>query len=172
MSEQQQGEREGEREEQPKVFIVRVPKGRGIDLLYLIQLRKQLLRLPIYSAVVLDEHPDLVFVEADDYFSVAKAVAYFRYARALDTPLSPTEYENLVNTLQKAVERAEEIEAMEEVKFEVGQRVRIIRGPFKDRIARVVSVSKNKLFLDLMSGAMLLIEVKPEDVEPYTEEKT
>ena len=161
-------EKESE-EEIPKIFVVKVPKGRGIDLIHLIQLRKQLLKLPIYSAVVLEEHPDLVFVEANDFVSVAKAVAYFRYARPFETPLSPTEYYNLVDSLKKALEKAEGIEEVEEIKFEIGQIVRIIRGPFKDRKARVVSVSKNKLFLDLMSGAMLLIEVKPEDVEPVSD---
>jgi len=158
-------------EESPKIFVVRVPKGRGIDLIQLIQLRKQLLKLPIYSAIVLEEHPDLVFVEAKDFVAVAKAVAYFKYARPIDTPLSPTECEGLIDAISKAIEKAEEIEEVEEIKFEIGQIVRIIRGPFKDRKARVVSVSKNKLFLDLMSGAMLLIEVKPEDVEPCTEKQ-
>ena len=154
--------------EAPKIYVVKVPKGRGIDLLYLIQLRRELLKLPIYSAIVLDEHPDLVFVEANDFPSVAKAVAYFRYARVFEDPLTQSEYENFMESIDRVLERAEEIEEAEEIKFEVGQIVRIVRGPFKDRRARVVSVSKNKLFLDLMSGAMLLIEVKPEDVEPVT----
>mgnify|MGYP003878420679 CR=1 FL=1 len=158
-------------ERQPNIYVVKVPKGKGLDLIYLIQLRKELFKLPIYSAVILDEHPDLIFVEAQDYASVAKAVAYFRYVRAFEEPLSPSEYEGLIGSLQKALERAEEIEEAEELKFEVGQIVKIIRGPFKDRKARIVSVSKNKLFLDLMSGAMLLIEVKPEDVKPITEEE-
>jgi len=156
-------------EEFPKIFVVRVPKGRGLDLLYLIQLRKQLLGLPIYSAFLMDEHPDLVFVEADDYFAVAKSVAFFRYARALDSPLSPSECSALLESLIRSAERMREAEEEEELKLEVGQIVRIIRGPFKDRRARVVSVSKNKVFLDLMSGATLLIEVKPEDIEPVSE---
>lgn len=153
----------------PKIFVVRVPKGKGVDLLNLIQLRKQLLNLPVYSAVMLSEHPDLIFVEADNYVAVAQAVAYFKYARALETPLSPTECSNLIESIVKALEKPEEVVEAEEERFEVGQIVRIIRGPFKDRKARVVSVSKNKIFLDLMSGAMLLIEVKPEDVEPINE---
>mgnify|MGYP000029319879 CR=1 FL=1 len=151
------------------IFIVHVPKGRAIDILYLIRQRARVLNLPIYSAFVLDKHPDLVYVEADDFYSVAQAIAYFRYARAYESPISPLEYEELMRSLEEILKQSKELEEKKQIEFQVGQIVRIIRGPFKDRQARIVSVSKSKLFLDLMGGATLIIEVKPEDVEPVSE---
>ncbi len=161
---------EEEPEKSPKIYVVKVPKGRGLDLLYIIQLRRELFKLPIYSALILDNHPDLIFVEADDYPSVAKAIAYFRYTRAFEEPLSVSEYEELMDSLKGIMESVEKVREGEELKFEIGQIVEIVKGPFKGKKARIVSVSKNKLFLDLMSGAMLLIEVKPEDVRIAMEE--
>jgi len=165
---EEQLEEEVTKEKRKPIFIVHVPKGRAIDVLYLIRQRARVLNLPIYSALVLEKHPDLVYVEADDYYSVAQAVAYFRYARPYETPISPLEYDELIRTLDEIIKYSKELEEKKQVEFQVGQIVRIIRGPFKDRQARIVSVSKSKLFLDLMGGATLIIEVKPEDVELVT----
>ena len=165
---EEQLEEEVTKEKRKPIFIVHVPKGRAIDVLYLIRQRARVLNLPIYSAFVLEKHPDLVYVEADDYYSVAQAVAYFRYARPYETPISPLEYDELIRTLDEIIRYSKELEEKKQVEFQVGQIVRIIRGPFKDRQARIVSVSKSKLFLDLMGGATLIIEVKPEDVELVT----
>lgn len=152
-----------------KFFVVQVPRNKNIDVLELIRVRKNLMNLPIYSAVILEEHPDLIFVEADNFLAVAQAVAYFRYARAIEEPLSPVEVERLLRGLKEVISRERAIEEEKVVEFQVGQIVKIVRGPFKDRKARIVSVSKNKLFVDLMSGATLLIEISPEDVELVNE---
>lgn len=147
------------------IFIIHVPKGRAIDALILIKQRAQILNLPIYSAVIIDKHPDLIYVEADDYAAVAQAIAYFRYARVIEAPIDALEYAELKKSIEDVIRHSREVEEKKEIEFKVGQIVRIIRGPFKDRTARIVSVTKTKLFLDLMVGATLIIEVKPEDVE-------
>ncbi|MCR8454241.1 MAG: KOW motif-containing protein [Crenarchaeota archaeon] len=157
-----------ERDRKP-IFIVSVPKNRAIDALILIKQRAQILNLPIYSAIIIDKHPDLIYVEADDYSAVAQAIAYFRYARAFETPLDALEFDELRRSIEDAIKHSREVEEKKEIEFKVGQIVRIIHGPFKDKTARIVSVSKTKLFLDLMVGATLIIEVKPEDVELVSE---
>ena len=160
-----------ETEEQPKIYVVKTPKGKEIDILFLIRLRKNLLNLPIYSAFVLDDprQRGLVFVEAKDHYSVMQAVAYARYTRVYKWPLSQEEMFKFIEMLKQAQAKTEVEEKPPEL--QAGMFVKIIRGPFKDRIARIISVSKSKIFLDLMSGGIWVIEVKPEDVKPVSPEE-
>ena len=158
----------GNSEEEHKFFVVRVPRGYEVDLMFLIRHRIEVFNLPIYSAFYLDEQDGIVFIEADDYDTVVRAVRYFRGAVAFKEPLSWSEVEKYLEKFQVKYERREE---EGEVKIEPGIMVEIVDGPFAGQKGRVVSVKKNKVWVDLVAGGAILVPIPIEYVKPVEEKE-
>lgn len=162
------GKTEGEsirKESNGKIYIVQVPSGREIQLIFLIKWRSEVLGLPIKSAFTTRNQNGIVFVEAEDYDVVVRAVRNFRNAIVLKDPLKFAEAERYLKELEVKYER--EI-TKEEKKIELlpGMIVEIVDGPFKGKKARIVSLSKKKAWVDLMGGGALLIEVDIDNIVP------
>ncbi len=157
-----EGEEEEEEEtEDYKFYVIKVPPGREYQLIFLIRHRTLLLKLPILSAFKTRNLDGVVFVEAKNYQAVVDAIREFRYAHAFRDPLTFEEVENYLKEFQIRYEKKEEEEEEEIVP---GMRVIIIQGPFKGREARVVSVSKKKVWLEVMGGGAMIIEASIDDI--------
>ena len=169
MSENSEPRTEPEQEEgekgDSKIFIVRVPSGRETQLIFLIKWRSEVLGLPIKAAFTTHSQDGVVFIEAEDYDTVVRAVRNFRNAVALPEPLS---FEDTIQYLRELEVKYERELAKEEKKVELvpGMIVEIIDGPFKGRKARIVSLAKKKVWVDLIGGGALLIEVDMDHIIP------
>ncbi len=154
--------------EEGKLYLVQVPQGRELQLIFLIKWRAEVLGLPIKSAFTPKSQSGIVFVETDDYDTVVRAVRNFRNAVVLKDPMPFSEAESYLREFEIKYEREIEEEG-EEVELVPGMIVEIIDGPFKGRRARIVSISKKKVWVDLMAGGALLIEVDMDHIVPMEE---
>ena len=157
-----------EKKNESKIYLVQLPQGRELQLIFLIKWRAEVLGLPIKSAFAPKSQGGIVFVEAADYDTVVRAVRNFRNAVVLKEPMPFSEAEKYLREFEVKYEREIEEEGKE---FELipGMIVEIIDGPFKGRRARIVSISKKKVWVDLMAGGALLIEVDMDQVIPVEE---
>lgn len=158
----------GDTEEKKDIYLVQLPRGRELQLIFLIKWRAEVLGLPIKSAFAPKSQSGIVFVEASDYDIVVRAVRNFRNAVVLKDPMDFSEVEKYLREFEVKYEREREEEGKE---FELipGMIVEIISGPFKGKKARIVSISKKKVWVDLMGGGALLIEVDMDQVSPIEE---
>lgn len=154
-------------ENQPKFFVVRVPRGREVDLIFLIRHRIQTFGLPIYSIFSPEDQEGVLFVEAEDYDTVLRAVRHFRGALAFRDPLPWEEVEGYLQQFQVKYEKR--VEEKEEIKIEPGIIVEIIDGPFSGQKGRVISIKKKKVWVDLIAGGAMLVPVPIEYVKPVEE---
>ena len=151
-----------------KIFLVQVPHGRETQLIFLIKWRAEVLGLPIKAAFAPKSQSGVIFVEADDYDVVVRAVRNFRNAIALREPLSFKDAEQYLREFEVKYER-EVVKEEKKIELIPGMIVEIIDGPFKGRKARIVSLAKKKVWVDLMGGGALLIEVDIDHVVPLEE---
>ncbi len=150
-----------------KFFIVRVPRGREVDVIFLIKYRTQIYDLPIYSVFNPEDQEGVLFVEAEDYETVVRSVRHYRGAQVFPEPMS---WEEVKDYLQPFLVKYEKKVVQEgEVKIEPGMIVEIINGPFQGQKGRVVSIKKKKVWVDLMIGGAMLVPISIEDVKPVQE---
>ncbi|MHA1675780.1 MAG: KOW motif-containing protein [Candidatus Njordarchaeales archaeon] len=159
--------------EDKKFFMVKVPTGRETQTIFLIKYRTELLNLPIYSAIFSQDLSGLIFVEADDYETVMRAVKNLRSVVVFEEPLSANKLigknkdEGEMDILSSFKIKYPEKKELEEKHLEPGIIVEIIDGPFKGRKARIVSISKKRVWVDLMhGGGALLVEVNIDHIRP------
>jgi transcription antitermination factor NusG len=150
-------------EESVKFFIVRVPRGREIDVIFLIRHRTKLFSLPIYSVFTPEDQEGVLFVEALDYDSVLRAVRHYRGVQVFRDPMKWEDIESYLQPFQVKYELREE--EKEEEKIEPGVIVEIIDGPFQGQKGRVVSVKKKKVWVDLLGGGAMLVPIPIEYVK-------
>ena len=148
-------------------YIVRVPRGKEVDLMFLIKTRVELYDLPIYSVFAPEDQEGVIFIETDDYDAVIQAIRYFRGASVIKEPL---EWEEVRDFLKVFLTKYEVVEkAEEEIAIEPGMIVEIIDGPFQGQRGRVVSVKKNKVWVDLHARGAMLVPLTYEQVKPAEE---
>ncbi|MGQ4890978.1 MAG: KOW motif-containing protein [Candidatus Njordarchaeia archaeon] len=146
-------------------FIVRVPRGREVEVIFLIRHRVKLYNLPIYAVFNPEDQEGVLFVEAADYNTVVRAVRHYRGAQVFPDPMSWEEIVSYLQPFQVKYERKEE-EEEEAGKIEPGTIVEIIDGPFQGQKGRVVTVKKKKVWVDLMAGGAMLVPIPIEYVKP------
>ena len=83
-------------------------------------------------------------------------------------PLSFKDAEQYLREFEVKYER-EVVKEEKKIELIPGMIVEIIDGPFKGRKARIVSLAKKKVWVDLMGGGALLIEVDIDHVVPLEE---
>lgn len=151
-------------EQSIKFFVVRVPRGREIDVIFLIRHRTKLFNLPIYSVFTPEDQEGVLFVEALDYDSVLRAVRHYRGVQVFRDPMKWEDIESYLQPFQVKYELREE--EKEEERIEPGVIVEIIDGPFQGQKGRVVSVKKKKVWVDLLGGGAMLVPIPIEYVKP------
>jgi len=153
------------KDQDSRIYIVRVPTGRELQLIFLIKWRAEVLGLPIRSVFAPVSQTGTIFVEADDFDTVVRAVRNFRNAAVIPDPMA---FDEALPYLKEFEVKYERELVREEKKIELvpGMIVEIIDGPFKGRKARIVSLAKKRVWVDLMGGGALLIEVDLEHVKP------
>ena len=145
-------------------FIVRVPRGREVEVIFLIRHRVRLYNLPIYAVFNPEDQEGVLFVEASDYDTVVRAVRHYRGAQVFRDPIRWEEVVSYLQPFQVKYERKEEEEEVS--KIEPGIIVEIIDGPFQGQKGRVVTIKKKKVWVDLMAGGAMLVPIPLEYVKP------
>lgn len=157
---------------QHKVYPVKIPDRSKKKLLFLIQLRKKLKDLPIYSAFFTEDQERLVFVEAENRGAVNEAIQGLRYATVLSEPINPDKVDSYLDAFKVKYKKKPEEE--EEV-LQPGAAVRISKGPLSGKKARVVSVRKDMIWVDLGGGGgggAQLVEIESDNVKLLPPEET
>lgn len=156
----------GEEVDEFQIYVVKVPAGREVQLIFLIKWRAEVLGLPVVAAFSSKSQDGVVFVEAPDYDTVVRAVRNFRHAVVLPEPLALDNVEQYLREFKVKYER--EIVKEEKPELYPGMIVEIISGPFKGRKARIVSLTKKKAWVDLMGGGALLVEIDIDHIAPVS----
>lgn len=147
-------------------YIVKVPKGKETDLMFLIRTRVELYDLPIYSVFAPEDQEGIVFIETDDYKALIQAVRYFRGVQVIGEPLEWDDVKEYLKVFLTKYEIPAERGAEEEVRIEPNMIVEIIDGPFQGQRGRVVSVKKNKVWVDLHARGAMLVPLSYDQVKP------
>lgn len=159
-------------EESHKVYPVKIPDRSKKKLLFLIRLRKKLKDLPIYSAFFTENQDSLVFVEAKNLNAIKEAIQGLRYATVLSEPVDPDKIDSYLEAFKVKYKKKPEEE--EEI-LQPGAAVRINKGPLSGKKARVVSVRKDKVWVDLGGGGgggAQLVEIESDNVKLLPPEET
>ena len=127
MEEKQAGGNKG------KFYAVRAIAGQEYNVALIVKKRIEALKLPIKSILVIDELKGFVFIEADSYIHVDKAIAGIKYVKGRIPGI--LKYEEL----EKYIISKPVIEEIEE-----NDVVEVIGGPFRGLRGKVTHINKVK----------------------------
>lgn len=126
------------------IFVVKVVGGREKQAIEEIQWRAEETSAKVFAMMSSDTVKGYIFIEAADLWTVRNLVKGSRFCRK-------------VLPGQVSVEELQKYLAPEPVKYEVGEEVEVISGPFKGLIGIVKVVADDYLSVELPSAAYPLV---------------
>jgi len=115
------------------IYAVRVVGKKEKQAIDAIEINAKSKKLPIKAVAYIPEIKGYILIEADDYDTVKKAITGFPFIRGiLEKPIKKEEIERFFKE-RTAIQ-----------KFDEGDIVEIVGGPFKREKAKIISVDETK----------------------------